>query len=35
MMREDLKALRIDRDQKKSGSRGPALWLILLMGLFL
>ncbi len=35
MMREDLKALRIDRDQKKSGSRGPASWLILLVGLFL
>ena len=35
MMREDLKALRIDRDEKKSGSRGPASWLILLVGLFL
>ena len=35
MMREDLKALRIDRDQKRSGSRGPASWLLLLMGLFM
>ena len=34
-MREDLKALRIDRDQKGSGSRGPASWLLLLAGLFL
>ncbi len=34
-MREDLKALHIDRDQKRSSSRGPASWLILLVGLFL
>ena len=33
-MREDLKALRIDRDQKRPASRSPASWLILLVGLF-
>ena len=34
-MREDLKALRIDRDLKGSSPRRPASWLILLVGLFL
>ena len=34
MVREDLKALQIDRDQKRSSSRGPASWLLLPAGLF-